>query len=180
MTPLKYLPTEAAGLRAKNAETTIGRHERYASIPLGEISRWIKDNFKLRRNMNGDLEIDNELITESDRSDIHCVACEQFGNVSRHTIEKVLTGIKEATHLEFDLFPARGFVKGIRYDLLYVYRDIGLHRCSDGKFRIRCAQYGIGTTTVSGDLYDAIEAYNRVMDTFRYQNKISIHHLNNI
>jgi hypothetical protein len=151
---------------------------RTAQIPVGDIGRFIKTICSLRVNINRDLEFNNEIITEKDKAWIHSMVSAKYGNVSRTIMERIFDNAKAAEHLEMDLFPLKAYCKGVHYDLLYNHRTIGLHKCNDNKFRIRTVlNNSVGTTEVSGDIYDGIEAFNRVSKIFGYNFQLTINDL---
>ena len=165
--------------RAEKADVRIGFGEKAQTVTVGEVGRFVNANFKLRRNMNGNLEVDNRPITEADRARMHIAAIVEFGRVTRHTIESILRNAQEASHLEFEPFPDRGFVKGVKYILLHTYRNIGLHKCDDGIYRVRTFKNGfIGSTDCGTDLDEALERYNSIIKLFGYSEQFSIYNFN--
>ena len=147
---------------------------RTAQIPVKDLAAHLKSRYTLRRNLNKELEVNNKIITEAIRHEIHVCLCEKFGNVSRVLVERILENAREAKHIPYEFAPKLGWVEGTRYYVLYETPTEVLHECSDKIYRVRQMKDGIIYTTTCGrDLLEAIRMFNTITG-----NNISQYNLN--
>ena len=68
----------------------IGFNQPYEKFPIGDMSRFLRANFRFGVNRYGDLQVDRRLITEKHRHSMHCALYYNFGNVDRKALEIML------------------------------------------------------------------------------------------
>jgi len=149
------------------------RNNTQASVGIGEMGRYLKKYYFFRRNLNKELEvsyedstgtkINDKIITEEIRVDMHTLLEEKFGTVSRRFLDYILENYRVAKHIPYEFAPKLGWVQGIRYYVLYETENIVLHECSDKIYRVRQMRgEEIYTTDCGRNLEDALKEFNRI------------------